>query len=69
MLAMVVHSRFGWVEVPKMWEFSLCIAVLAKPMPEPTIVAQVVRKKLWLRTETPFLYSPNFGFGMVVVVL
>ena len=38
LLALVVHSRFGWVVVPKMWEFSLHIAVLANPRPEPTAV-------------------------------
>ena len=28
--ALVVHSIFGWVAVPKLWEFSLHTTVLAK---------------------------------------
>ena len=38
-LALVVHSIFGWVVVPKMWEFAPHIVVLAKPRPDPTMVA------------------------------
>ena len=63
LLTLVVHSIFGWVAVPQMWAFALRIAMLAKPRPEPAMVAQVVRKKLWLQTGTPFLHSPEFGFG------
>ena len=63
LLALVAHSGFGWVVVPQMWAFAPCIDVLAKPRPEPTAVAQVVRKKLWLRTGTSFLHSSEFGFG------
>ena len=62
-LAPVVHSRFGWVLVPQMWEFVPRIAVSAKLMPSPTTVAQVVHKKLWLRNGTSFLHSSEFGFG------
>ena len=39
LLALVVHSRFGWVAVPQMWAFSPRIAFLAKPRPEPVAVA------------------------------
>ena len=38
-LALVVHSRFGWVSMPQMWEFVSCIVVLANPRPGPTTVA------------------------------
>ena len=38
-LVQVVHSRFGWVAVPKMWEFAPRIVVLAKPRPGPDTVA------------------------------
>ena len=62
-LALLVHSRFGWVAVPQMWAFAPRIAVLAKPRPEPAAMAQAMRKKLWLQTGTPFLHSPKFGFG------
>ena len=62
-LALVVHSIFGWVVVPQMWAFARCIVFLAKPRPDPTVVAQVVHKKLWLRTGTSFLNSLEFGFG------
>ena len=62
-LSLVVHSRFEWVVVPQMWEFSQRTIVLAIPLFEPPAVAQVVRKKLWLRTGTSFLHSPKFGFG------
>ena len=48
LLVLVVHSRFVRVAVPQMWEFSLHTAVLAKPWPEPTAVAQVVCRKLFL---------------------
>ena len=64
LFAPVVHSIFGWVLVPQMWAFIPRIAVLAKPRPKLAMVAQVVRKKLWLQTGTPFLHSPKFGFGM-----
>ena len=47
-LAPVVHSRLGWVSVPQMWAFSPHIAVSIKLMPGLVVVAQVVRKKLWL---------------------
>ena len=47
-LALVVHSRFGWVLVLQMWVFVPCIVVLAKPRPEPATVAQVVHRKLLL---------------------
>ena len=63
LLELVVHSIFERVVVPQMWAFSPHIAVLAKPRPEPTMVAQVVHKKSWLWTGTPFLHSPDFGFG------
>ena len=62
-LASVVHSKLGWVPVPQMWEFVPCIVVSAKLMPRPTVVTQVVHKKLWLQTGTSFLHSPEFGFG------
>ena len=59
-----------------MWAFVPCIVVLAKLRPGPPTVVQVVHKKLWLRTGTSFLHSPEFGFGrkqsqccLVVVVL
>ena len=44
-LAPVVHSRLGWVMVPQMWAFVLCIVVLAKLISGPTTVVQVVHKK------------------------
>ena len=59
----VVHSRLGWVLVPQMWEFVPRITMLSKPRPEPTMVVQAVHNKLWLRTGTSFLNSPEFGFG------
>ena len=60
----VVHIRLGWVSVPQMWAFVLCIVVSANLMPGPAVVAQVVHKKLWLRTGTSFLHSPEFFFGL-----
>ena len=75
-LAPVVHSILGWVLVPQMWAFVPRIVVLAKLIPGPATVEQVVHKKLWFQTRTSFLYSPKFGFGrqhwgwfLVVVVL
>ena len=62
-IALVVHSIFGWVVVPQMWAFSPYIVVLSNPRPDPTTVAQVVRKKLWLWIGISFLHSPEFGFG------
>ena len=47
-LALVVHNKFGWVTVPQMWAFSLHTIVLAKPLPEPAAVAQVVHRTLFL---------------------
>ena len=38
-LALVVHSKLGWVQVPQMWEFVPHIVVPAKLMPGPTVVA------------------------------
>ena len=63
LFALAVHSRFVGVVVPKMWAFSPHTAVLAKPWPELAAVAQVVRRKLLLRTGTSFWHSPEFGFG------
>ena len=45
-LAKVVHRRLGGVKVPQMWEFVLHIVVLAKLVPGPAVVADVVHKKL-----------------------
>ena len=39
LLALVVRNKFWWVAVPQMWIFASCIAVLAKPRLEPTVVA------------------------------
>ena len=63
LVALVVHSRFVGVEVPQMWSFSPHTAVLAKPWPEPTVVEQVVCRKLLLWTGTSFLHSLELGFG------
>ena len=63
LVALVVHSIFMGVVVPQMWEFSPRTTVLAKPFPKPTVVVQVVRKKLLLQTETSFLHSSKLGFG------
>ena len=54
-LVPMVHSILGWVLVPQMWAFVPCIVVLAKLMPGPAAVAQVVHKKLWIQTGTSFL--------------
>ena len=54
LVALLVHSIFVGVAVPKMWEFSPHTSVLAKPWPEPAMVVQVVHRKLSLRTETSF---------------
>ena len=54
LVALVVHSIFVGEVVPRMWAFSPHTVVLAKPWPDPTAVAQVVHRKLSLRTETPF---------------
>ena len=62
-LALVVHNKFGWAVVPQMWAFSPHTTVLSMPWPEPTAVAQVVRRKLLLWTRTSFWHSPEFGFG------
>ena len=48
LLALVVHSIFGWMAVPQMWAFAPCIAMLAKPWLEPIAVAHVVLRKLFL---------------------
>ena len=63
LLVLVVHSIFGWVAVPQMWEFSPRIALSATPRPEPTAVVQVVHKKLLVLTGTSFLHSLEFGFA------
>ena len=63
-LVPVVHIRLGWVSVPQMWAFVLCIVVSAKLIPGPAATLQVVHKKLWLWIGTSFLHSPEFGFGM-----
>ena len=52
LVALVVHNRFVGVEVPQMWEFSPHTALLANP--EHAMVAQVVHRKLLLRTATSF---------------
>ena len=39
LVALVVHSIFVGVVVPKMWEFSPLTTVLAKPWPELDAVA------------------------------
>ena len=54
LVALVVHSIFVGVVVPQMWEFSPHTIVLAKTWPEPAAVAQVVHKRLLLRTGTSF---------------
>ena len=54
LVALVVHSRFVWVEVPQMWAFAPHTVVLSKPWPEPAVVAQVVHRNLLLRTGTSF---------------
>ena len=63
LVALVVHSRFGWVTVPQMWEFSPHTVVLAKPWPKPAAVAQVMRKMLLLQIGTSFWHNLEFGFG------
>ena len=63
LLVLVVRSIFVGVVVPQMWEFSPHTIVLAKPWPKPTTVAQVVHRKLLLRTGTSFLRSLELGFG------
>ena len=63
LVALVVHSRFVGVAVPQMWEFSPHTAVFSKPWLEPTAVAQVVRRKLWLQIGTSFLHSLEFRFS------
>ena len=63
LVALAVHSRFVGVVVSQMWVFAPHTAVLAKPWPEPAAVAQVVHRKLLLRTGTSFLCSPELGFG------
>ena len=45
-LALVVHSKLGWVQVPQMWEFVPYIFLSTKLVPRPTGVVQVVHKKL-----------------------
>ena len=54
LVALVVHNRFVGVAVPQIWEFSPHTTMLAKPWPESTVVAQVVHRKLLLRTGTSF---------------
>ena len=54
LVALVVHSIFVGVVVPRMKEFAPHTIVLAKPWLEPTAVAQVVHRKLSLQTETSF---------------
>ena len=51
---LVVHSIFEWEVVPQMWEIFPHTTVLANPWPKPIVVAQVVHRKLLLRTETSF---------------
>ena len=60
---LVVHNKFGWATVPQMWAFASRTTMLAMPRPKPTAVAQVVRRKLLLRTGTSFLRSSEFGSG------
>ena len=62
-LALVVHNKFGWDAMPQMWAFSLHTAMLVIPWPEPGAVAQVVHRKLLLRTRTSFWCRLEFGFG------
>ena len=52
LVALAVHSRFVGVVVPQTWEFSSHTTVLAKTWPDPTVVAQVVCRKLLLQTGT-----------------
>ena len=52
LVALEMHSIFVGVVVRQMWEFYSHTAVLAKPWPESTAVAQVVYRKLLLRTGT-----------------
>ena len=54
LVALAVHSRFVGVVVPQMWEFSPHTAMLAKSWNEPAVVAQVLHRRLSLRTETSF---------------
>ena len=54
LVALVVHSIFVVVVVPRMREFAPHTVVLSKPWPEPTAVVQVVHKRLLPRTETSF---------------
>ena len=54
LVALVVHSIFVGVMVPRMWAFAPHIFLLAKPSPELAAVAQVVHKRLLLQTETSF---------------
>ena len=54
LVALVVHSIFVGVVVPQMWAFYPHTAVLAKPWPELVVVAQVVHRKLLLRTGISF---------------
>ena len=63
LVALVVHSIFVGVVVPQMWAFSPHTTMLAKPWPEPTVVAQAVCRRLLLWTGTLFWHSPEFGFG------
>ena len=63
LLALVVHNKFEWVVVPQIWKFPPHTSMLAMPRPEPTAVAQVVHRKLLLRTGTSFWHSLEFGFG------
>ena len=39
LVALVVHSIFVGVLVPRMWAFAPHTIVLAKPWPEPAVVA------------------------------
>ena len=63
LVVLAMHSRFVWVVVPQMWEFSPYTIFLAKPWPEPAAVVQDVLRKLLLWIGTSFLNSLGLGFG------
>ena len=48
LVALVVHSIFVGVVVPRMHAFSPHTVVLAKPCPEPIAVVQIVHRNLLL---------------------
>ena len=62
-LALLVHSKLRWVLVLQMWAFVPHIVVSGKLVPGPSVVVQVMHKKLWLWNGTSFLHSSEFGFG------